>query len=79
MLSFENEDDVISYEEYYMPAVEIKDYYVLIDNKSFFDIPIKKSKKHMKRLLRWEEIVIIIAIEIMAIYWIKNIFQSIID
>ena len=62
-----------------MPAVEIKDYYVLIDNKSFFDIPIKKSKKHMKRLLRWEEIMIIIAIEIMAIYWIKNIFQSIID
>ena len=34
-----------------MATVEIKDYNVLIDSKSFFDIPIK-TKEHMKRLWR---------------------------
>ena len=51
MLSFENEDDAISYEEYYMPAVEIKDYYVLIDNKSFFDIPINKKQETCEKII----------------------------
>ena len=32
-LSFENEDDRTSYDKYYVPSVEIKDYNVLIDNR----------------------------------------------
>lgn len=36
MLSFENEHDSISYDQYYMSTVKIKDYYVLKDSKSFF-------------------------------------------
>ena len=37
VLSFENEDDRTSYNKYYMPSVEIKDYNVLIDGNAFFE------------------------------------------
>ena len=35
VLSFENEEDRTSFSEYYVPKVEIKDFNVLIDGKSF--------------------------------------------
>ena len=38
-----------------MSLVEIKDFNVLIDNKSFFDILIKTNNKHMKNLLKCQE------------------------
>ena len=41
VLSFENEDDRTSYYKYYMPSVEIKEYNVLIDGNTFFELPIK--------------------------------------
>ena len=31
-----------SFDEYYMPLVEIKDFNALINNKPFFDQPVKK-------------------------------------
>ena len=34
-LSFENEEDITSFPNYYVPKVEIKDFNVLIDGKSF--------------------------------------------
>ena len=34
--SFENEEDGTSFSKYYIPKVEIKDFNVLIDGKSFF-------------------------------------------
>ena len=37
VLSFENKDDRTSFSKYYVPGVEIKDFNVLIDGKSFFD------------------------------------------
>ena len=40
-----------SFSHYYVPKVQIKDFNVLIDGKSFFDLPIKMKKKLMKRLL----------------------------
>ena len=36
VLSFENEEDRTSFSKYYVPKVEIKDFNVLIDGKSFF-------------------------------------------
>ena len=36
VLSFENENDRISFAKYYVPKVEIKDFNVLIDGKPFF-------------------------------------------
>ena len=42
VLSFENEDDRTSYLKYYVPNVQIKDFNMLIDGKSFFDMANKK-------------------------------------
>ena len=36
VLSFENEDDRTSFSKYYTQNIEIKDFNVLIDGKSFF-------------------------------------------
>ena len=42
VLSFENEEYRTSFSKYYVPKVEIKDFNMLIDGKSFFDVPVKK-------------------------------------
>ena len=48
-LSFENEEDRRSFSKYYIPKVEIKDFNVLIDGKSFFDVIVKnKEEAHEK-------------------------------
>ena len=36
VLSFENEDNRMSFPKYYTPNVELKDFNVLIDGKNFF-------------------------------------------
>ena len=41
VLLFENENDRTSFSKYYVPNVQIKDFSMLIDGKSFFDMPIK--------------------------------------
>ena len=46
VLSFENEEDRISFSKYYTPEVEIKDFNVLIDGKIFFDVPVKKKEAY---------------------------------
>ena len=43
VLSFENEDDITSLFKFYLPKVEIKDFNVLIDEKPFFEIPVKSK------------------------------------
>ena len=45
VLSFENEDDRRSFSKYYVPNVQIKDFNVLIDGDSFFDMPIKNEEE----------------------------------
>ena len=42
------EEDLFS--DYYVPNVRIKDFNVLIEGKSFFDLPIKMKKKPTKKL-----------------------------
>ena len=44
VLAFENDDDRTSYDEYYLPTVEIKDYNIMINGENFFDQPIKNNK-----------------------------------
>ena len=44
VLAFENEDQRTSNKGYYLPNVEIKDYFVMIDGKNFFDQPVKNNK-----------------------------------
>ena len=45
LLSFarnNNTDSRYFYSNYYVPKVKINDFNVLIDGKSFFDLPVKK-------------------------------------
>ena len=46
VLSFENENDRTSFSKYYVPNVQIKDFNVLIDEKSLFDMPIKNEETY---------------------------------
>ena len=48
VLSFKNGNDDPSrdvFDKYYMPLVEIKDFNALIDNKPFFDQPVKNKQE----------------------------------
>ena len=45
VLAFENDDDRISDDEYYLPTVEIKDCNIVINGENFFDQPIKNNKR----------------------------------
>ena len=44
VLEFENDDDRTSYDQYYLPTVEVKDYNIMINGENFFDHPIKNNK-----------------------------------
>ena len=54
VLSFKNSNDDPtrdSFDEYYIPLVEIKDFNALIDNKTFADQPVKnKQEAYVKRI-----------------------------
>ena len=59
VLSFRNIIVRESFLRYYMPLVEIKDFNVIIDNKPFFDQPVKKkNKKRMKNPSKCQEMMI---------------------
>ena len=47
ILPFENENDTISFSKYYTPSAERKDFNVLIDGKSFIDVPTKKQRRNV--------------------------------
>ena len=42
---FKHNADQTSYNQYFLPTVEIKDYNVMINGKNFFDQPIKNNKR----------------------------------
>ena len=52
VLSFENETDRTSFSEYYIPKIEIKDFNVLIDRKSFFEIPVKNKEEAYEQIIQ---------------------------
>ena len=51
VLSFENEDDRRYFSKYYVPSVQIKDFNVLINGKSFFDMPIKNEEEAYQQII----------------------------
>ena len=51
VLLFEDEGDRTCSSKYYVKIFEIKDFNVLIDGKSFFDLPVKK-KRNVRKTLR---------------------------
>ena len=50
VLSFENEDDRISFSKYNTSNVEIKNFNILIDGKRFFEAPVKNKEEAYKRI-----------------------------
>ena len=53
VLSFERtilNDKRDSFSDYYVPNIEIKDFNVLIDRKSYFDLPVKNEQAYEKLL-----------------------------
>ena len=51
VLSFENEEDRTSFSKYYVPKVKIKDFNVLIDGKSFLDVPEKNKEEIFEKIM----------------------------
>ena len=51
VLAFTNKDNRSSFSEYYVPKVEIKDYNVLIDQKPFFEIPVKNKEEAYEAII----------------------------
>ena len=51
VLLFENENDRTSFSKYYVPNVQTKNFNVLTDGKSFFDIPIKNGEETYKQII----------------------------
>ena len=45
-------DNRDSFSHYYVPNVEIKDFNVLIDGKSLFDLPVKNEKDAYKKIIK---------------------------
>ena len=41
-----------SFDKYYMSLVEIKDFNALINNKPFFDHPVKNSQESYEKLIK---------------------------
>ena len=41
-----------SFSDYYVPNVEIKDFIVLIDRKSFFDLPVKNEEEAYEKIIK---------------------------
>ena len=46
-----NTDSRYSFSDYYVPNVEIKDFNVLIDGKSFFDLPVKNEEEAYEKII----------------------------
>ena len=44
-------DNRDSISHYYVPNIEIKDFNVLIDEKSFFDLPVKNKEKAYEKII----------------------------
>ena len=42
----------LSFDKYYIPLVNIKDFNVLIDNKPFFDQPVKNKQEAYEKLVK---------------------------
>ena len=46
-----NTDSRYSFSNYYVPKVKINDFNVLIDGKSFFDLPVKKEEEAYEKIM----------------------------
>ena len=68
VLSLENEEDRTYFSKYYIPNVEIKHFNVLIDGKSFFDVPVENKEGTYEKIIALAKIMI----TQLVIYWTMN-------
>ena len=47
------DDNRYSFSDYYVPNVRIKDFNVLIDEKSFFDLSVKNEEETYEKIVIW--------------------------
>ena len=50
-----NTDSRYSFSDYYVPNVEIKDFYAFIDGLRFFDLSVKNKEKAYEKNYRYEQ------------------------
>ena len=48
---FENKEDRTSFSKYYVPKNEINDFNLLIDRKSFVDVPVKSKEEAYEKIM----------------------------
>ena len=48
---FENETDRSSFSKYYVPNTEIKDFNVIVDGKSFFEISVRNKEEACEQII----------------------------
>ena len=51
LLAYETDDDRQSFSQFYLPNVMVKDYNVIIDKFSFFDLPIKTEEEAYEKII----------------------------
>ena len=51
VLLFGNEEERASFLKYYVPKVQMKDFNVLIDRKSFLDVPVKNKEEAYEKII----------------------------
>ena len=51
VLAYQNADDRQSYPQFYLPNVMVKDYNVIIDKLTFFDLPIKTVEEAYEKII----------------------------
>ena len=51
VLPYQNADDRQSFSQFYLPNVMVKDYNVIIDKLSFFDLPIKTKEEAYEKII----------------------------
>ena len=51
VLSYPNADDRQSFSQFYLPNVMVKDYDVIIDKLTFFDLPLKTEEEAYEKII----------------------------
>ena len=51
VLAYRTADDRLSFSEFHLPRVMVKDYNVIIDKLAFFDLPIKTEEKAYEKII----------------------------
>ena len=72
-----NTDNRDSFSDYYVPNVEIKDFNVLIDGKSFFDLPVKNEEEAYEKIIKMSNNNDYTTVNLLDFAYLKKIYKLI--